>query len=511
METGKMKKSLRNIVMVQFLVAFVLMLILSVPVQAKKIAVKVDASSTVRKMAGGIGASWHTMRKEYKETDGGSSWGGNPPLDFTAEWQAVYDHASWLGLNWMRVEIRHQMFEPQRKQFDFDNEEMQTLYRVLDWCQENDVDVFLQNQWNEVEWNSYDFLKPMHSAPKSMEDFGEGMATLIEYLIKEKKYTCLRWFCITNEPAYCHAPKGYDWWRNPQGSMSIAPGLKAVRAALDKRGIDLPLSGPDWVQLPGVVKLKKDLLAEIQDYVGGYDIHVWMGINESEERDLAGWAKWAHEQNKPFFLSEIGDARLGGLHYSSSAGPRSYQTTLSLAEIVLRGINAGVDGFSRWSFLNRGDIDGQFQLIRTWDMEKKRHLKDVEPEPVPYFGFAMLTRFMAKYSDVLKCEVDKQDQAKVLAQAVRSPRGNLTLIVLNLDDTAHETAVEISGLKGSMSVYRYQLTEAKAEQSDFKLEPEKEFKSSKGVLKFTEKVPAMSITTYSTYKLSHSEPGITAD
>jgi len=32
--------------------------------------------------------------------------------------------------------------------------------------------------------------------------------------------------------------------------MPIGPGLEAVRKALDARGLGLPLSGPDWTDLP---------------------------------------------------------------------------------------------------------------------------------------------------------------------------------------------------------------------------------------------------------------------
>jgi hypothetical protein len=38
-------------------------------------------------------------------------------------------------------------------------------------------------------------------------------------------------------------------------------------------------------------------------------------------------------------------------------------------------MEAGVSAFNRWSFTNRGDLDGQWQLIRTWDMENKKYLK----------------------------------------------------------------------------------------------------------------------------------------
>jgi hypothetical protein len=35
------------------------------------------------------------------------------------------------------------------------------------------------------------------------------------------------------------------------------------------------------------------------------------------------------------------------------------------ASLVVRGINAGVYGFNRWSFTNRGDLDGQWRSIKT--------------------------------------------------------------------------------------------------------------------------------------------------
>ena len=61
-------------------------------------------------------------------------------------------------------------------------------------------------------------------------------------------------------------------------------------------------------------------------------------------------------------------------------------------------MNMGADAFNRWSFVNRGDLDGQWQLIHTWDREKKQYLKKIEPEPAAYYGFAMLITFHWKIS-----------------------------------------------------------------------------------------------------------------
>ena len=67
--------------------------------------------------------------------------------------------------------------------------------------------------------------------------------------------------------------------------------------------------------------------------------------------------------------------------------------------------NAGVDGFNRWSFLNRGDLDGQWQLVDTWDREHKRLLADFPPHPNSYFCLGLLSRFTARHSAVLATHV----------------------------------------------------------------------------------------------------------
>src|ERR1035437_4664506 len=155
-------------------------------------------------MAGGIGASWHAISKdkidegkEYKwalreKNSRGSAWGGNPPVADSLEWDQIYNYAKWLGLDWIRVEISARMYEPERGKYSWKNEEMEALYRILDWAEKNKADVFLQQMWSNVKWNAFSGVQPLLSAPKSTDDFGNGLATLVEYLLKVKKYTCIK-------------------------------------------------------------------------------------------------------------------------------------------------------------------------------------------------------------------------------------------------------------------------------------------------------------------------------
>ena len=76
----------------------------------------------------------------------------------------------------------------------------------------------------------------------------------------------------------------------------------------------------------------------------------------------------AHARGVPFFFSELGTwVGKDPEGWPVSAVPRSYANQLHNAEKVIHGINLGMDGFNRWSFTNRGDLDGQWQLVRTWD------------------------------------------------------------------------------------------------------------------------------------------------
>ncbi|MCX6997392.1 MAG: cellulase family glycosylhydrolase [Kiritimatiellaeota bacterium] len=476
------------------------------PAARSRNEIKISLSETNHTMAGGIGASWHAMSRDlpYESLAGrkrinarGSAWGGNPPLDQEGSWQHIEQLASWLGMDFVRVELEQRMYEPKRNTFDWDNEEMKALYRILDWCERNKADVFLTQMWSFVDWNAHPGVPSLQSSPRNMDDFAKGLATLVEYLIKQKKYTCIQWICIVNEPS-----GNWAWWLGPGNRLiSITPGLKAVRAELDKRGISIPLSAPDYNNLGGPQQGGYDF----DSYIGAYDCHSYKGADAS---GMKRWADFAHSKGKPFLLTEMGDMSCGW--GGENPGPAGYKHALSIANKVLSGLASGVDAFNRWSFTNRGDLDGQWQMIRTWDRNEKRYLDEdsIKPEPIPYYSYAMFTRFLAKHSTVLRSEVAGRD---VAAAALRSPKGNLTFIVLNNGNAAQSVAVHVDGLKQAATLHCYQITEAAVSQRDFKLNRKNEVALSVENAQFTDNLPGSSITAYTTYHLAHADAGISMD
>jgi hypothetical protein len=496
---------------------------------AEEVSVTVETGKVTNVMRGGIGASWHAIEEPipYSETPhpvfgnkshGGSGWGAYPAAEDDAAWQQIDRHARWLGLDWNRVEMEQRIYQPERDRFTWDSPEMRILYRILDWCEKNKADVFLQQMWGNVRWNTFpewrdDPVGRVHSAPASMEDFGEGLATLAEHLVKKKGYTCIRWLCINNEPN-----GGWSWWQKPPNQLQpLKPGLAAVRKALDKRGLSLPLSGPD---LTGGVPPLKPNPFDFLDLLGAYDFHSYdenfdpltKGAMARFDKNTADWAAWAHQNQKPLFLSEFGTMANGW--GSDHPGPGTYVSVLKDAELVVRRINAGVDGLNRWSFLNRGDLDGQWQFIETWDPKAKKMLQQYTPHANTYFLLGLLTRFTAKHSAVLSSKIEggKVDAwQRVFATALRSPGGNLTLAVVNDAPTEFDLAVDVRGLGTPATLWRYSAGEKERDRTDVKIEPQKEFRIGPNAGTLKDRIGPMSVTVYSTYQLGHGEPGVLAD
>lgn len=490
-----------------------------------EVSVTVRADSTLHRMAGGIGASWHAIEDSIpfdgRTTHGGSAWGANPDPGDDAAWDQVYRHAEWLGLNFLRVELEARMYEPERRQFTWDSREMRILYRILDWCESTGAEVFLQQMWINADWNAYpefrgDPVKRVHSAAYSIPDFAAGLAALADHLLNVKGYTCIKWLCISNEPGW-----SWSWWQMPPNeSAPFTPALAAVRTALDSAGINLPLSGPDWTDSPALEPEKIDF----DPYIGAYDIHSyysrydWYGTPEHAPdlplslvvQRLSDWARWAHERGKPFFLTEVGSMIYGWR--GTDPGPSTWPSALKDAQLVMRGLNVKVDAFNRWSFLNRGDLDGQWQMIETWDRENRRIRETFTPRPNSYFVYGLLSRFIAGRSEVLVTRVEggrcEDGWQRVFAVALRDPAGGLALALMNDDEREWSVEVSLESLKERITLHKYQVTPATADDPSLRIDPLSGRTVSPRDGTLAETLPASSLTVYSTWRLSHDEPGL---
>jgi hypothetical protein len=244
---------------------------------------------------------------------------------------------------------------------------------------------------------------------------------------------------------------------------------------------------------------------DFTQYLGSFDIHSYQGIytRANETKTISDWVEFAKLQNKPFFISEFGNMTIGW--GTDNPGPKSFKAALSNASDVALGMNLGVDGFNRWSFTNRGDMDGQWQLVNTYDLKTKTYTKVITPENEAYYGFAMLTRFMGKYASVLTLKSDRNIDGLVLT-AYKNRDGNLSVLLVNNSKNVTNVGLSIDNFDNKKLFNLYQVTENLLKAADFKLDPIIVFKNS-GKLKNIRLLPE-SISIITTNGLRNEDFGV---
>ena len=138
-------------------------------------------------------------------------------------------------------------------------------------------------------------------------------------------------------------------------------------------------------------------------------------------------------------------------------------------------------------------------------------LDEFAPQPNAYYQYAMLTRYFPKYSGVLATTVDAPfgpKDRKLVATALRSPKGNVTVLVVN--ESHHTAAVSIGfdGLGKPVRLQRYALGKEAEDKSSVNLDPQRSFDVSSTL---NDLVAPMSIVVYSSYSLSGRDPGLTSE
>lgn len=395
-----------------------------------QIKITIQPDSIVNQMAAGFGCNVFAMidsvpvtydQKHNYRSWGGSAWGATPMATDTAAWNKIYTYLDWLGMDYIRLNLEHRIFEPQKGIYSYNNKEMLVLYKYLDYFEKKGAIVQLQEMYPNAKWLAHKKLQNnavniVRSGPADLEAWSNGIIALLKHLTQTKKYTCIKYFGVANEPHH-----SWSWWKNDDGvsSQSIIPALAILKKKIYSQKLNIPLAGPEemfyhWEALKTQTNFAK--------YVDAFSYHEYMTIidwwdSNSDSKDwyptLKSFTKpvktaveLAHQQQKPFFFSEHGTMHFGII--KDARGPSTFDAVFKDVEFAVRFANLGVDGFSRWSLLNRGNLDGQWGFIETFD---RNTMKMLTPEKYyakenTFFGYGLLSRFTYKNSFVVKSELE---------------------------------------------------------------------------------------------------------
>jgi hypothetical protein len=273
----------------------------------------------------------------------------------------------------------------------------------------------------------------------------------------------------------------------PDSFASPEPAYQMMHEKIAQANLPVKLSGPD-VSIYLSSKLHPDKMSIFNSF-DAYDLHSYLTrfdwwkdslmtfedgfrgeINKigDTEKQLAGWIANADKHNKPFFLSEMGTFMYG--FGEDTVGVSSYQSLLKDVESVIRYSNIGGDGFMRWSFLNRGNLDGQWESIRTYDMKSNKLLPadSIVPQSIPFYLWGLLSRYTPKQAQVVSSKVDGlggNELQKVFVCAYKDPKtSDLSIFLVNDGDISVETKLELSANTKTLNKYLIEEQLFKGEQ-----------------------------------------------
>ena len=287
----------------------------------------------------------------------------------------------------------------------------------------------------------------------------EFVAPFLRHVCLERGLRAVRFFNPVNEPM------AYGVFQMPEGGpdtyVHYVEMYREMREALDAAGVPrerLGLVGCDANEPEGWPVLEMTARGvDVDPYVDAYSIHYYRlafdyltgnpahrevatTIRDAIDKHTGKIARYCRARGKPLWAPEIGTFHYGW-RFGDPAGPTTLEATLTVAEALLRAVNAGVDAFAFWCFMNPNTIDGHWRIV---GVEEGRLVRT----PYPSATYGLLSRLVRPGSRVrpLVSRPEPGRGAHLHAAAFEAPSGDRALFLVNdHPDEAVEAELALPG------------------------------------------------------------------
>ena len=405
----------------------------------------------VHRIAEGLGFNWYSCFRP--ET--------YPAPDDDDGWQRVFAHADWLNIGFVRYGQSAAKISDGAGGFVPGDASLAQLGRVDAWAADRGISLIL-DPFSVPKAFRYEPWEHMPCVWRRQGVYSPGVADLdgyvsrfvvpyVRHVVEEMGCRSIRWFNCVNEPlrgGHLATPDGVD------DHVRYVEMLAAIRQGLDEAGLSaIGQMAPDththtYWPIEHMLRMGADPDPHIQAYcMHHYHSHFdWDAVSDNIggtdpmsrtiDEQLTAYCRYAHDRGKPYLVTELGMFHYGW-SWGDPAGIARHDNVILELEFIVRALGRGADGVLRWSWINPGDLDGWWQLIRTVD-------GSFEPLRGPYGGYGTLYRHVDRQAAVLATRVQRgQGQPDTLhAVAVANPDGSRSLCVIN-DAYANPAAVTV--------------------------------------------------------------------
>ena len=400
------------------------------------VAVELDPATVICKEFLGFGVEW--------DSDGYNGAGIND-----ADFAVIRKRVEWMRLPIARIMMQSKWCYKGNARYDWDDPQMKALYRHLDVCQRLGTTVLLTDWGIEPGW-----LKTPDVAKVEDPKYAEIISTYMDYLLNKKQYTCIKYFIFVNEPNY----EVRDWNRWKTGVQNVA-------AAFHKKGLEgkITLMGSDH---SGADDWHKNAVDQIQNTLGGYDIHRYASENEVRTGALFNYYRenWVYAltrdpKAKPLVVGEAGFFTPG---FSASNNPLhlDFRYGVLMSDYAVQAANAGSWAVLAWM------LDDNSHQGFTWGMWKS-HNEGLAVKPW-FYTWSLLSHCFRPGASIVQAKLTSPD-VRVLA-AYRDDKKHLgerswTFCIVNRADTSRTIRLHMTGSpRLNLNRYVFSNTSAKTDK-----------------------------------------------
>lgn len=415
----------------------------------------------------GNGAQWDPYQLDY----------GHGKMQMAeAEWQKIYKRLDFMRPQLMRVVHNTAELMTTGKLDPSGNIDQVT--HILDYCQKNNITVIF-GDWGwglaDAKANTYDKKKI------------EMAADYVTFLVKEKGYSCIKYYNMINEPnGFWSTTEGnYDLWRDI--TLCFYNRLKKNRMLnhIKLVGADLAIWTPaevDWQE-----KASKDI------NLGLYDIHTYpskVTVNSGQYGKICKAYKDAVPQGKQIVMGEIGlkfveptDSlyqqenlrRAAALPYASMDDSQmfifDYMYGTDMADVLMQTANVGYAGCVAWMLddaMHSAEAPDKLKMWGFWNILGDEFFGSEQENIRPwYYAWSLLCRYMPQGCSIYETKIKGNPNIKALAV---KKDGKTMLAVLNVSKRPQK--VTLQGKTNLASCKQYIYAEGRLKTSEEKiLEP----------------------------------------
>lgn len=478
----------------------------------------------------GAGVQWSA----YPHADSDDSeWG---MLMTDKKWDTLYERVDYMKPRFMRVidQANWRYFEKLDENgqpiLNFDNQEINSLYKILDYCQKNNIVVML-GEWG-VPGHRHDKDKSeIHLRDVTDMRWHKMIGEWVDFLLNKKGYTCIKYYDFINEPN--------GNWSCVEGDFAQwAVGVKLLHEEFARRGLTdkIEICGPGSVPNFTAPLLKErykgnmwvDYASEVVgDILGAYNTHAYyphLVVRDGRAAEYMYFKKdiaISRREKKPFFLGEIGlkatkdggeiaaeheRRRLADGYASGDSNMFIYDYFfgLDIVSAAVQSINAGVDGLAAWdmddAMHTKDDTADKMQIKRWgfWNILGTELYNNPDDEKIRpwYWAWSWVCRYLPPASQVYAVTQPSNHGCQLLVAKVD---GGYSVLAVNTSDKDVSIEMQCSEIPALTDVNKLTYNEQYAKrEKPYDVGKIKKFDMSKGAQL---QIPAKTFIVLTTAKL----------